>query len=519
MGTRLALLAVLISSGLAGAQTNSSGRNFDLVPTKPTAAQESSITLESASSAATRSLALSLVFDWNVGILALALGDQKVGDVVPYRIDAHLIGAYQLHPRVELGADLPVALAQGDNFSVLNQYGVSQPGVAGGIGDIRLLPRVIVFPAIDSIVGVAVVPEVRLPTGNGRNLLGGGLIFAPRIVLERPIGPFRILGNFGARLRKETRLQNLIIGSEYTVGLGAMYRLPDFGRFSQLHAMVEMNLASPTSQPFTFAEFVDTRKSAWEVLVGLRGKFADNWGAELAVGRGLAVHPGYGREAFRALASIRYDFDFARQRPSLLVDSDGDGIPDSEDACPNQPGPAEYDGCPDTDGDQVPDNLDKCPTVPGPAENAGCPYEGPPYVVVEPDWIHVRGSVLFSSGAAVIHKQSLPLLDELAAVLKGRPDLSSVTVEGHTDDRGGHAYNQELSERRAKAVVDYLVHKGIQPARLASRGYGYDKPIASNADALGRARNRRVEFRIERKPPPGEAPRAAQASSPPIVDQ
>src|SRR5262249_44782008 len=158
--------------------------------------------------------------------------------------------------------------------------------------------------------------------------------------------------------------------------------LPDLGPFSHLNAMAEMNLSSPASQPFALSEFADRRKSAWEILGGLRAKFAKDWGAELAMGRGLAVHPGYGREAFRALVSIRYDFDMTRRSP-LLVDTDGDGIPDSEDACPNQPGPREYDGCPDTDGDQIPDNLDKCPTVPGPAENAGCPYE-PPYIVLEP---------------------------------------------------------------------------------------------------------------------------------------
>jgi len=280
-----------------------------------------------------------------------------------------------------------------------------------------------------------------------------------------------------------------------------------------------MNLASPTSQPFNFSELADTRKSAWEVLVGLRGKFAENWGAELAVGRGIAAYSGYGREAFRALVSIRYDFDFARQRQTLLVDTDGDGIPDSQDACPLQPGPAEYDGCPDTDGDQVPDNVDKCPNEPGPAANAGCPYPGPPYVVVEPDRIHLRGSVLFGSGEALIHKQSYPLLDELSAVLKSRPDLKLVTVEGHTDNRGGHAFNQELSERRARAVVDYLMRKGIQPQRLSSRGYGYDRPIASNADALGRAKNRRVEFRIESRPATPPTPRSAKATVPPIVDQ
>jgi len=119
----------------------------------------------------------------------------------------------------------------------------------------------------------------------------------------------------------------------------------------------------------------------------------------------------------------------------------------------------------------------------------------------------------------MIHKQSYPLLDELSSVLKSRPDLKQVTVEGHTDNRGGHAYNQELSERRARAVVDYLMRKGIQSQRLSSRGYGYDRPIASNADALGRAKNRRVEFRIEGKPATPPTPRSAKATVPPIVDQ
>ena len=425
--------------------------------------------------------------------------DQKLGDVVPYRVDLHILGAYQLHPRVELAADLPAAVAQGDNFALLNQYGYSEPGVSGGLGDIRLLPRFIFFPARESPIGVALVTEVRLPTGNGRSFLGEGApVFAPRVALERPIGPFRLLGNFGVRLRRQTQYLNLIVGNEYTVSLGGMYHLPDLGRFFNNNVMAEMNLASPTASPFSLGEFADQRKSAWEVLVGLRSKFAENWGAELAMGRGIAVHSGYAREAFRAIASVRYDFDLGAHRQVLLADSDGDGIPDSEDACPTQPGPAEFDGCPDTDGDQVPDNVDKCPNEPGPAENGGCPL-GPPYVVLEGAQIHLRGSVVFDLGQATIHKQSFPLLDEVASLLKSRPDIELLEVDGHTDNRGGREYNQDLSERRARAVVEYLVKRGVQQPRLRSHGFAFDRPIASNDDALGRAKNRRVEFQILKK--------------------
>ena len=496
---RLVVVAILIAPGLAAAQTDQFARSFDLVPTKHTAAQDSGIALESATAGAEKSLALSMLFDWNVGILALVMQDQKLGDVVPYRVDLHILGAYQLHPRVELAADLPAAVAQGDNFALLNQYGYSEPGVSGGLGDIRLLPRFIFFPARESPIGVALVTEVRLPTGNGRSFLGEGApVFAPRVALERPIGPFRLLGNFGVRLRRQTQYLNLIVGNEYTVSLGGMYHLPDLGRFFNNNVMAEMNLASPTASPFSLGEFADQRKSAWEVLVGLRSKFAENWGAELAMGRGIAVHSGYAREAFRAIASVRYDFDLGAHRQVLLADSDGDGIPDSEDACPTQPGPAEFDGCPDTDGDQVPDNVDKCPNEPGPAENGGCPL-GPPYVVLEGAQIHLRGSVVFDLGQATIHKQSFPLLDEVAALLRSRPDIELLEVDGHTDNRGGRDYNQDLSERRARAVVEYLVKHGVQQRRLRSHGFAFDRPIASNDDALGRAKNRRVEFQILKK--------------------
>jgi outer membrane protein OmpA-like peptidoglycan-associated protein len=516
---RLVLAVILTAPGLATAQGNPLARRFDLVPNKPTAAQESGITLESATPAAEKSLGLSMLFDWNVGILALVMQEQKLGDVVPYRVDLHLLAAYQLHPRVEFGVDLPVALAQGDNFSLLNQYGYSEPGVSGGLGDIRLLPRLILFPAQESPIGVALITEVRLPTGSGQNFLGESApVFAPRIALERPFGPFRLLGNFGARLRKETQYINLIVGSEYTFSLGGMYRLPDLGRFFDINAMAEMNLATPTAAPFALAEFADQRKSAWEVLFGLRSKFAERWGAELAIGRGIAVHSGYAREAFRGIASVRYDFDLAARRPVMLADSDGDGIPDSEDACPNQPGLPEFDGCPDTDGDQVPDNVDKCPNEPGPASNFGCPV-GPPFVVLEAGQIQLRGSVVFDLGQATVHKQSFPLLDEVAGVLKTRSEIELMEVEGHTDNRGGRAYNQDLSERRAKAVVDYLAKKGVQVRRLQSRGFAFDRPVASNDDALGRAKNRRVEFHILKSAaqtasrPASEAPKASTTAT------
>jgi OOP family OmpA-OmpF porin len=71
-------------------------------------------------------------------------------------------------------------------------------------------------------------------------------------------------------------------------------------------------------------------------------------------------------------------------------------------------------------------------------------------------------------------------------------------VEGHTDSTNTDAYNQDLSERRARAVVDWLVAKGVQTRKLKSKGFGRMKPVASNDTAQGRALNRRVELSVQR---------------------
>lgn len=109
--------------------------------------------------------------------------------------------------------------------------------------------------------------------------------------------------------------------------------------------------------------------------------------------------------------------------------------------------------------------------------------------------IVLRG-IHFKSGSAEILPESYPILDEAAKILKENPTII-VEVQGHTDSRGSARYNLKLSQRRAEAVVKYLVEKhGIDPKRLIPKGYGESRPIASNATPEGRALNRRVEFKI-----------------------
>jgi outer membrane protein OmpA-like peptidoglycan-associated protein len=169
---------------------------------------------------------------------------------------------------------------------------------------------------------------------------------------------------------------------------------------------------------------------------------------------------------------------------------------------PNKP------GCPlpDRDHDSVPDDRDACPDHPGapsadPKKN-GCPNQ---YVTVNATQITIKEEIYFDFNKATIKKRSHKLLESVAAVLRLTPAIKRVAIEGHADNRGTASRNRELTEQRAQSVMAFLISLGIAPERLQAKGYGADRPIADNATAKGRARNRRVDFFIV-DPPQAAAP-------------
>ena len=200
------------------------------------------------------------------------------------------------------------------------------------------------------------------------------------------------------------------------------------------------------------------------------------------------------------------------------MDSDGDGVTDDLDRCPNTPRGVKVDvhGCPlDTDGDGVPDYLDKCPDTPKgvKVDKQGCPIDTdgdgvPDYLDECPDtpkgatvnsvgcWA-LKGVVLFDHDKWELKPAAYPLLDEVVTIMKKNPDIGGV-IEGHTDSTGPEAYNQPLSEKRARSVEAYIESHGIDPARFTVKGYGESKPIAPNDTPEGRQENRRVELRRNR---------------------
>jgi OmpA-OmpF porin, OOP family len=201
------------------------------------------------------------------------------------------------------------------------------------------------------------------------------------------------------------------------------------------------------------------------------------------------------------------------------ADLDGDGVPDSEDWCPNSAAGASVgpNGClagqlevscgpvppdatprvvraaaidePDTDGDGVADADDRCPGTPRGAEvdANGC---------VKIEKVVLKG-VNFATGSATLLPAAGDTLRTVAEAMKANPKIQ-VEVGGHTDSVGSESANQRLSERRADSVRDFLVREGVDASRLTTRGYGESTPVDTNDTADGRSNNRRVAFRVTR---------------------
>jgi adhesin transport system outer membrane protein len=172
----------------------------------------------------------------------------------------------------------------------------------------------------------------------------------------------------------------------------------------------------------------------------------------------------------------------------LAVDKDkvfADAVAANPNLLPPESAPAAAIG--DADGDGIKDDKDLCPGTPAgtKVDASGCPLKD----------ITVLKGVYFDNDKSDLRPDALPRLDEAVETLKRYPEIK-VEVAGHTDWTNTDAYNQALSERRAKSVMDYFVSKGVDAKRLTAKGYGESSPIADNESEEGRAKNRRVELRI-----------------------
>ena len=206
--------------------------------------------------------------------------------------------------------------------------------------------------------------------------------------------------------------------------------------------------------------------------------------------QGRIIKNSYG-ECWHSMGKLGASDDQAPVECGGVADSDGDGVPDSKDKCPGTPkGMAvDMDGCHDTDGDGVPNADDKCPGTPRGAkvDSVGCE-------VLDP--IVLKG-VHFAHDKATLTSEAKGILDDnLGKINRNASRIKALHIVGHTDSTGSDSYNQSLSERRAKAVADYLNAQGLDVGTM-TKGMGEGSPVADNASREGRAMNRRVEITFE----------------------
>jgi len=288
----------------------------------------------------------------------------------------------------------------------------------------------------------------------------------------------------GVGIVSKTRLYNNRLYEEVTIGgalrpcnwfnLAVSYSLVNNGKYSNIGAGlsfmpydgINMTLAMDYI-PTSFVKYNNIPIPYKDKGVNLALGFSIVWGTNKKEEAPVEVK--YIEVAPVPVPTIADKEDFSvaliKLKPERKFDTDGDGLYDFEDECPYQYGPRENKGCPAVKK-EVKNLLQKA----------------------------MQG-IQFETGKTVIKKDSYPLLNLIAQVFIENPSYI-IEVQGHTDNTGKEEKNMEISQRRADAVMDYLVKAGVAPERMTAKGYGPTVPIADNATKEGRALNRRVEFNI-----------------------
>ncbi|HUB05916.1 MAG TPA: OmpA family protein [Myxococcales bacterium] len=470
------------------------------------------------------SFAGGVTLDWADRPLIEYMPGNANAAVVGDQLYLHLGADIVLFDRVRFGFNLPLALQQsGNSVSLGSEQYAAPTGFAAG--DLRLDGDVRLFGVRGDAATAAIGVSVYVPTGSPSQYTGDGSAAVDGHFLLAGSGTYwtyALRVGFLYRGNQDV-LDGIPTGSLLEGGAAVGVRLLDGDLVIGPEIYGDTGVANGQS-------VFDYATTPLEAILGVHYRIGP---VLLGLGGGPGLSQAFGTPAFRGLFSIDWaplppppappdrDHDgipdsadacpdtpgVANADPKLNgcppppPDRDHDGIPDAVDACPDVPGVASDDpkknGCPkDTDNDGIPDSEDNCPTVPGPASNHGCPVKQKQLVILHKTKIEILQKVFFKTNKAAIQRRSFKLLNQVADILASHPDIEHLQVEGHTDDTGSPAHNEKLSQARAESVKAYLVKRGVSEDRLVARGFGQDRPIASNATSKGRAANRRVEFNI-----------------------
>jgi len=437
---------------------------------------------------------------WSVGLLASYSNRQLVvrdresheilerGEIVRWRATGYLRAAYGLPWGLELGAVVPVSLQEGD-------VSRARPGAElarFGLGDVRVGVK---LTAVDMpLFAIAPFVQVRLPTGARSAFLGdaAGVVHAG-VAGGQTWGRLHGSVTAGYRLRPGAEVFETQIDDDLTGGGDLMFELQPEKTWLilELYGAADLSGGAPRA----------------EALLGGRHTLGSRWLLEAAAGAGLS--DGFGVPGFRAILGLTY-----RSRRAFAdspKDSDGDGLIDARDFCPQQREDKDNwedeDGCPDLDNDHdgFTDKADECPdhaeTINGLEDDDGCP-DAVASVVEKDGRVVVPETVLFERSRADLRPAALTVLREVASLWHARHEGQIVVVSGHTDTSGTAAFNLRLSRLRAETVRNALVEIGLPSALVQAVGRGEADLAYPGTDA----RNRRVEFVFDRQQGPRSGP-------------
>lgn len=490
--------------------------------------------------------AASLVLDYARKPLVLvdAEGEEVVG-IVDNHFFAHLGGSLVLWDDLRVAVNLPILLVNTGDGGRLNGLNF-ETDEGAALGDLRLAVDYRLLGASHEVARLSAGFRLHFPTGNEDAFAGDDNVrLTPQVMFAGDYDNFAYALRVGLGLRfRDGDFAGETFNSELQVGAAVGYRLLE----DKALLIGPELLAAPALGGDGDGTFGNTNPV--ELLFGAHYAINEQWNAGLGVGPGLAS--GFGSPAFRIVANVVWT-------APVDDDTDRDGVKNADDACPHEAGvfstnPARN-GCPavDTDADTIPDLLDACPTAPGstnpdPAKH-GCPVDadgdgimdpqdacpaeagspnvdpakhGCPLAKIDAGQIKISEQVQFEVGSARIRPESDTLLQAVLSILKEHPEITHVSVEGHTDNRGAREMNVTLSNDRAAAVVQWLVYNGVSRDRLTSVGFGPDRPIEDNRTEAGRQKNRRVEFHIQGAgaqalPPQEKGAAGAAAAAPSAV--
>jgi outer membrane protein OmpA-like peptidoglycan-associated protein len=411
-------------------------------------------------------------------------------------VQVHLFGP------LSIAAQVPLTVSTGGDLSRLPPSSRGPSELLSGFADLRLTPRIALLRQDGTGIDLATQLSLEFPTGRAQSLSSDGSVHVEGLIaLGRglgavPAGALELLANAYVRLRPAREFLGVKYGSEAGLRAGLGYEI------APLRAWVPRRLyAEFEGRSFLRGGFAaGTAPAEWR----LGGTLCPVGNLAVDLAGGSALSDGVGSPRARFLFGFAWSPAACARRTDALAKISPTPVvapaaePPAEpprpvaEALPLPPPPMVV----DRDGDGIADADDACPDHAGPAENHGCPPGIRQRVIVSATSLEILDRVHFATGMSRIERRSHSLLDQVAAVLNSHPHLLLVQVEGHTDDRGSGAINILLSQARATAVADYLISKGVDRDRLIAKGFGPTHPVGSNGTAAGRAANRRVAFTV-----------------------